>query len=145
MGLFDAQYEAMNTLRQNMANLCPPGEPLIGVAMANNKKTFSMDMYAIGITAQRMVMVPLDRKMNPTGEPRWYTHADIVDSSVWGKGGGWKAVLSTEAGYELRFKTAAGEKFRFMTLGGWAMDKLNGPEWGNGLQAWGDWLLASQR
>lgn len=144
MGLFDKQYEAMNTLRQNMAGLCPTDEPLIGVALANNKKTFSMDMYAIGITAARMVMVPVDRKYEPKEAPRWYTHADIVDSSVWGEGGGWRAALSTEAGYELRFKTADGEKFKFMTLGGWTMDKLNGPEWGQGLEAWADFLLASQ-
>lgn len=98
-----------------------PGEELVGCLYATSKSTFSGQVYAIGVTPVRLVLVPVDRKMEPKGEAESATVDAIVRSSVDGFGGGLARFLASDWG-EIRIDTAA-KKYKLMALGG-GMDQV---------------------
>ena len=118
MGFFSGKWE--ETARRLEAELEPclkPGEELIGAILVNQQRKFSANLYAIGVTADRLIVLPLDRKMKASGDPESVTRDDVTGSAIWGWGGSIKDFLDVSADQELRFETAT-EKYKFMTLGG---------------------------
>lgn len=94
-----------------------PGEPLIGAVTGNNMVRKARGLFLIGVTTQRLILVPLDRRGQPTADVRSVGRSDITGSSIWGWGGSVRDFLSTQADQEIRFTTAADE-YRFMIIGG---------------------------
>ena len=110
--------ETDRRLRAELAPYLGSGEELLGVVHANQAKTFSAELFAVGVTPDRLVILPLDRKMKAKGEaPESVTRADVRNSSVWGWGGGVKEFLSMRGSQEIRIETP-NRKYKLMTLGG---------------------------
>lgn len=93
-----------------------PGEDLLGCLTATARSTFSGQLYGIGVTTQRLLFVPLDRKMAPKADAEPVAPGDITKSSVDGYGGGLTHFLASDWG-EIRIDTAA-KKYKLMALGG---------------------------
>lgn len=143
--MFAANWEELS--RRLAAVVAPhlaPGEQLVGVVYAHQTKLFSAELWAIGVTPGRLVMVPIDRRHEPTGAPVSIPRDQLADCSVWGWGGGVAEFLSMTADQQLRF-TAAGRKFKLMALGGNLLeDALSGPAQRRGLEALVEFLLTSR-
>ncbi len=85
MGFFGNKWE--ETARRLRAELDPclkPGEELIGAIHANQQRKFSANLFAIGVTPDRLIVLPLDRKMKASGDPQSVTRDDITSSAIWG-------------------------------------------------------------
>lgn len=119
-----------------------PGEELVGVLQATHRKTFSAVSYAIGVTPQRLVLVPTNRKMEAAGPPVLITPTDVVKSSVDGFGGGLGEFLRAEPG-DIRI-TTTDTTFKLMALGGGLDNLLTGPTQTQGKQALIEWLWAAR-
>ena len=137
--------ETSRRLAEQLAPHLAPAEPLDGVVHAVQSKIFSADLYAVGVTPTRLLLLPLDRRMEATAPPVAATRAEVTDASVWGWGGSLGDFLSATAGQQIRF-TAAGVKFRLMVLGGTLLeDALSGPTQRAGLEALVGFLLSARR
>ena len=137
--------EASRRLAAQLAPHLAPGEPLDGVVHAVHAKLFSADLYAVGVTPSRLLLLPLDRRMEATAPPVAATRDEITDASVWGWGGSLADFLSATAGQQIRF-TAAGAKFKLMVLGGNLLeDALAGPTQRAGLETLVAFLLSARR
>lgn len=143
--MFAANWEELS--RRLAAVVAPhlaPGEELSGVVYAHQAKFFSAELWAIGVTPERLVMVPIDRRHEPTGAPLSIPRDQLSDCSVWGCGGGVAEFLSMTADQQIRF-TAAGRKFKLMALGGNLLeDALSGPTQRQGLEALIRFLISSR-
>lgn len=121
------------------------GEELVGVVHANQPALFSTQLYAIGVTPTRLLLLPLDRRHAATGKPIALRAGDIEASAIWGWGGSVGDWLSASAGQQVRF-TAGGTKYKLMVLGGNLLeDALSGPSQKSGLEALLEFLLAAKR
>jgi hypothetical protein len=140
---FAANWE--ETSRRLTALLEPhlaAGEVLQGVVHATQPRAFSADLFAVGVTAGRLLLQPIGRKLEAKGPPVVIRREEITDSSVWGHGGGLAGLLADQ---QLRF-TAGGEKYKLMVLGGNALeDALSGPSQKKGLEALVEFLLSARR
>lgn len=145
MGWLDKGWEELSArLRQALEPHCG-GEELVGVVHAHQPALFSTQLYAIGVTPTRLLLLPLDRRHRATGEPVVLGAADIEASAIWGWGGTLRDWLSASAGNEIRF-TARGTKYKLMVLGGNLLeDALSGPSQRAGLEALLAFLLAARR
>lgn len=121
------------------------GEELVGVVHANQPGLFSVQLYAIGVTPTRLLLLPLDRRHAATGEAVSVRASDIESSAIWGWGGSIGDWLAASSDQQLRF-TAGGRKWKLMVLGGNLLeDALSGPSQKSGLQALLEFLLAAKR
>jgi hypothetical protein len=134
MSLFSKQREYYERLRAQLDALCPPEEPLLGAVIAANKRFLQSELFGVGVTPQRMVLQPLDKRQQPKGEPRWITKADIVNCAIWGEGGGFREWIADDSEFELRFETAT-EHYKFGVVGGWTMSKAMGDDYLAGIDA----------
>ncbi len=145
MGLFSANWEKMSALLA--AELEPhlePGEPLVGVVHANQPKTFSATLYAVGVTPSRLILLPLDKKAKANGAPISITPAQITNSAIWGWGGGVREFLAANSDQQIRFETAT-DKYKLMVLGGNIIeDALSGETQRRGLDALAEFLIAAR-
>lgn len=117
--MFEAQNEQADArVRATVEPQVVAGESLLGCLNATAKSTFSAQVYAIGVTDQRLIFVPLDRKFGPKGPAEIVGPADIVKSSVDGQGGGLSHFLATDWG-EIRIDTAT-KKYKLLAMGGGA-------------------------
>jgi hypothetical protein len=120
------------------------GEELVGVVHANQPGLFSAQLFAIGVTPSRLILLPLDRRSAAAGEPVVVRAGDIEASAIWGWGGSIGDWISASSGQQLRF-TASGRKYKLMVLGGNLLeDALSGPSQRSGLQALLEFLLAAR-
>ena len=146
MALFSSKWE--ETARRLEAELTPclnPGEELIGAIFVNQQRKFSANLYTVGVTADRLIVLPIDRKMKASGDPQSVTRDDITHSSIWGWGGSIKDFLDVSGDQELRFETAT-EKYKFMTLGGNILENaLAGEGQLRGLDAVIEFLQSAKR
>ena len=112
---------------------------------ATHQKTFSGSLYAIGVTDQRLLLQPLDRRMQPKGEPRPVTPNELVSADLEGAGGGWwtapAAILDASAA-ALTIRTTDGEKLKLAMMGGTGLfGRLGGGETQReGVLALAEWL-----
>jgi hypothetical protein len=137
VGFLSSNWEEVaRNLRAAVEPHLQPGEQLIGVVHANEPKTFSAKFYAIGVTPDRLVLLPLNRKMAPSGDPPVsIARGDIVNSSVWGWGGSVRDWLSATSDQQIRIQTSSA-KYKLMMLGGNLLENtLAGDDQLSGLDA----------
>jgi hypothetical protein len=107
--------------RPSLDALLEPGEPLLGVVAATQQRTFSGQLYALGVTERRLLLQPVDRKMQAKGEARVVTRETLVAADVDGAGGGWwtaPAAILDAAAIALTLRTTDGEKLKLMMMKG---------------------------
>ena len=143
MSLFDKQRELYDEVRAHLVTLCPADEPLLGAVVSARAKRFGADLFGIGITAERLVLQPLDKRQRPRGEPGWVTKPEIVNCAIWGKGGGFREWWAEDSEFQLRFQTAT-EHYKFMAVGGWTMAKAMGDDYIAGLEVFAQYLQSCQ-
>lgn len=118
--LSDKQQEIEQRLREAIVHAVPPGETIRGVVIGNQQRTFSVSLWALGVTEQHLVLQPLDRKYVPNGTPIALRADEIEVGNIFGDGAGLSIGKKAQ---ELRF-SARGEKYKFMTLGGNMLENL---------------------
>jgi hypothetical protein len=146
MGFMDDKWaETDRRLRAQIEVQLAPGEALLGAVHANQAKTFSAQQFAVGITPDRLVVVPVNRKLEASGEVRSITRADVLASSVWGWGGGMKEWLSMTGDQQIRIETP-NEKFKWAILGGNMFENaLAGDEQLAGLSALIEFIMSTKK
>jgi hypothetical protein len=146
MGFLDAKWEETSRrLRTQLEPYLAPDERLIGAVHANEPKTFSAKLYAIGVTPDRLIVLPVSRKMEAAGAPQTITRTDISASSVWGWGGTVGEFLSANSGQQIRIETPQG-KYKLMVLGGNMLENsLAGDDHLRGLDALVEFVLSAKR
>jgi hypothetical protein len=75
--------------RPVVENLLEPGESLLGIVAATHQKTFSGQLYAIGVTDRRLILQPLGRRIDANGPARLVTPEVIESVKLDGAGEGW--------------------------------------------------------
>lgn len=145
MGWIERGWEELSKRLRMALEPYREGEELVGVVHANQPGLFSTQLYAIGVTPSRLILLPLDRRHAATGEPVVLRAGDIEASAIWGWGGPIGDWISASSGQQLRF-TAGARKYKLMVLGGNLLeDALSGPSQKSGLQALLEFLLAAKR
>ena len=146
MGFFaDRWEEASRRLIDAVTPHLAPGEQLVGIVHVTQPKTFSADVYAVGVTADRLIVLPVNRKLQPDGDPISVRREDITKASVWGHGGSARDLASLTADQQLRFATAD-RSFKLNVLGGTLLeDSLSGPTQRSGLEELIAFLLSASR
>ncbi len=87
MGWIERGWEELSKRLQVALEPYREGEELVGVVHANQPGLFSTQLYAIGVTPSRLILLPLDRRHAATGEPVLLRAGDIEASAIWGWGG----------------------------------------------------------
>ncbi len=102
--------------------LLEPEEELQGIcACSQQKSMFSGGAVALGVTVERLLVQPLNRRGEPDGEAQRLRPADIASAKAEGAGGGWAeigAAILDGAAVKLTLKLADGEKLRLMMMRG---------------------------
>ncbi len=114
-----AEFETL--VRPHLEALLEPGEALHGVIAANRQKTFSGRLYAIGVTERRLILQPLNRRIEPDGEPVSLRPEQVVASEVEGAGGGWwteTAVQMDRAALTLKLRSTDGASWKLIMMRG---------------------------
>ena len=146
MGFLDRKWaETSRQLQEQLQPFVPPGESLVGVVHANEPKTFSAKLYAVGVTEQHLLLLPIDRKMRPAAAaPDSIERTDITASSIWGWKGSVADFLSGSADQQIRLETAQ-HKYKLMVLGGNMLENsLAGDEQLRGLDALVEFVLSAR-
>ncbi len=118
-----------------MEGLLEPGETLEGIcACSQQKGMFKGGAVALGVTAQRLLLQPLDRRGEADGGVQSIRAADIESAKAEGAGGNWPqigAAILDQAAVRLTLKLSGGEKLRLMMMrgeGSSALKALGGGE-----------------
>jgi hypothetical protein len=140
-------------MAEDFANVLQPlleaqleqGEALQGIAAATHQKTFSGSLYAIGVTDRRLLLQPLDRKLQPKDALVPVAREAAADAELDGAGGDWwtapSAVLDATA---ITLKvTAGGERLKLMMMRG-GSSLFGGESQAKGVVALAEWLAASR-
>ncbi len=126
--------EAARRVRAAIVPTLVPGEELLGAIHATRKSAFSGKVYAVGVTAERLILVELDRKFAPKNGPVTVRRSDITKSSIDGWGGGVGHFIASSVTPEIRFDTAD-EKYKLLVVGGMTGSTLLGDDYMSGLDA----------
>jgi hypothetical protein len=131
--------------------LLAPGETLNGYCVATRRTTFSGGVVAIVVTDKRLVVQPLNRKMEANGDPISLDQQNIAAISAGGGGGGWwtvSAAIMDNVSIDLKIRTANGEKLKLMLMRGEGgiMGPLGGGETQKqGVQALSQWFAQQEQ
>jgi hypothetical protein len=127
-----------------------PGEELLGICVASQRKgLFQGGSVAIGVTGQRLLIQPLDRRGNPDGVPLTIEPTQVVSARARPAGGEWFNVyagIMDHAAVELRIKTTNGDDLKLMMMRGEGslLGKLGGGELQRrGVEALAEWFSDS--
>jgi hypothetical protein len=138
--------EFAGAVRPTLEAQLEQGETLQGVVAATHQKTFSGGLYAIGVTDRRLLLQPLDRKLQPKEPLRSLTPEQIAELDLDGAGGGWwtapEAILDA-ASLTLKLRTSDGEKLKLMMMRG-GSKLMGGETQQDGVAALGAWLAAAR-
>jgi hypothetical protein len=122
------------------------GEALQGVVAATHQKTFSGGLYALAVTDRRLILLPLDRRLQPKGPLQSIAPDELVSADADGAGGGWwstgSAILDATA-LKVELRTRGGDKMKlmFMKGGEGMLGGLGGGEsQQQGVRALAEWL-----
>jgi hypothetical protein len=122
------------------------GEALRGIVAATHQKTFSGSLYAVGVTDRRLLLQPLDRKLQPKGALVAVGLEGAADAELDGAGGDWwtapAAVLDATA-LTLKVRATDGERYKLMMMRG-GSSLFGGEEQSQGVVALAEWLAASR-
>jgi hypothetical protein len=141
---FLRRFEQRDGMRVLLGWLEPhlDGEPLVGVVIGTDRRLFRPRGHVIAVTAERLLLVAVDKRGQPAGEPTSLTRADITRSAVWGWGDG--AGTARGADEEIRFGTSTAS-YRFRILGGnWFENMVASESHLQGLDALVDFLLSAR-
>jgi hypothetical protein len=132
-------------VRPHLEAQLQPGEVLQGVIAATYQKTFSGGLYAVGVTDRRLLLQPLDRRLQPKVPPRSITPDQLASADIDGAGGGWwtaPAAILDMAAVALTIRTTDGEKLKLsMMKGSGLLGGLGGGQaQSDGLLALSDWV-----
>jgi hypothetical protein len=123
------------------------GESLRGLCIASQQRgMFKGGAVAIGITDQRLLVQPLDRRGDPDGSPQSIVAEQIASAKAGPAGGGWINVdtaILDHAAVRLQVQTTDGEKLKLMLMRGEGkvLGGLGGGESQRlGLEALADWF-----
>lgn len=141
-----------STVRPALEARLVDGEALTGIVIANQRKTFSGRMVALGVTSSpsggRVILQPLTRKAEPDGEPTSLTLVEL--RSAWAGTAGsewWNTEWPvTDAALTVRLKLTNGEKLTLdlMRGGDGLLGRLGGgAAQEEGVEALADWLRGS--
>jgi hypothetical protein len=124
-----------------------PGETLHGVIAANAQKTFSGTAVALGATDRRILVLPVDRKLQAKGPLQTVSDAEaLAEAKLDGAGDGWwtaTAGIMDATSLTLRIRTDDGEKLKLMmTRGGTTL--LGGETQRDGIDALVQLLAAAR-
>jgi hypothetical protein len=110
-----------DTARPHVEAVLEPGEELRGFVAATQQSMFKGRLVALAATNRRLIVLPLNRRIEPGGEPISIA-PDQIASAKAGGGGGWgaepTAALMDKAAAELKIKTTDGEKLKLMMMRG---------------------------
>ena len=125
----DFATEVRPLLEQQLA----PDEQLEGIVAATHQTTFSGRLIAIGVTDQRLILQPVDRKMRPKDEAVSILPDELASADADGAGGGWwTATAAIMDNYALTVKlgTTNGRHWKLIMMrgGDGMMGKLGGGE-----------------
>jgi hypothetical protein len=122
------------------------GESLRGIVAATHQKTFSGSAFGIGVADRRLILQPLDRKLQPKGAAVSVTRDDAAEAELDGAGGGWwtapQAVLDATA-VTLKVRASDGERYKLMMMGG-GSSLFGGQQQADGVVALAGWLAAAR-
>jgi hypothetical protein len=135
-----------NVVRPLLEEQLEHEETLRGIVAATHQKTFSGSLYAVGVTDRRLVLQPLDRKLQPKGTPVPVTRETAADAELDGAGGDWwtapAAVLDATA-LTLKVRATDGERYKLMMMRG-GSSLFGGEEQAQGVVALAEWLAAAR-
>jgi hypothetical protein len=137
--------EFAELVRPNLESRLEPDEHIKGIIAATFQKTFSGGLYAIGVTDRRLLLQPLDRRMQPKGDLRAIGPDTLRSAELDGAGGGWwtapAAILDATA-LALTIQTTDGVKLTLSMMKGTGL--LGGLGGGqaqrDGILALTDWM-----
>jgi hypothetical protein len=120
-----------------------PGEELLGVAAVNwQRSIFKQTVCALGVTRDRLILQPLDRKGKAaTGEAPTSIRRDEIRKGSYGGGGGMgnspTSMIMDSASIEVKLKTNDGVKYKLLLMTGEGMFGRwsGGPAQRNGAEA----------
>ena len=104
-----------------MEVLLEPGEQLQGICAANQSSTFKGKLIGLAVTDRRLILLPLNRKIEADGEIASILPQDIESSEAEGVSGGWWTPTSgimDKAAVTLKLKTTDGTKRKLMMMRG---------------------------
>ena len=138
--------EFVSAVRPTLEPQLEQGETLRGVVAATYQKTFSGSLYAIGVTDRRLLLQPLDRKLQPKEPPLSLTPEAIAEFQLDGAGEGWwtapEAILDASS-LTLKVRTNDGDKLKLMMMrGGGTL--MGGESQKDGVAALGAWLATAR-
>lgn len=116
----DRQDETTRRVAEQLLASVPPGETLCGVVLANQQKTFSASLMAVGVTERHLIVQPVTRKYEANGPAVVAPREQIVVGNLFSEGA---AFSVGRKGQELRF-TAQGQSFKLMVLGGNLLENM---------------------
>jgi hypothetical protein len=138
-------------LRPALEGLLEGGEELRGICAASQQSTFKGRSVALGVTEQRLIVQPLDRRGNPDGEPISLPPERIASAKAGGAGGGWLSVgnvILDQSAIKLELRTTDGEKLKLMLMHGGEgiLGKVAGGEGqAEGIAALAEWFKRHDR
>ena len=77
--------EFHDRVRPQLESLLEPGEELRGFVAATQQSTFKGRLVALAATDRRLIVLPLDRKIEPKGEPISITPEQVADAKAGGR------------------------------------------------------------
>ncbi|MFY9487214.1 MAG: hypothetical protein WAP35_00760 [Solirubrobacterales bacterium] len=143
---YDPPIDLDTTLKPIAEALLEPDEPLIGYCVGTRTAMFSGGAVAVIVSERRLIVQPLDRKMQSSGDAISMTPDQIADVSAGGGGGGWwtaSAAIMDNVSVELKLRTTDGEKLKLLLMRGEGrvIGKLGGGETQRqGVQALARWF-----
>jgi hypothetical protein len=117
----DLLTEFDSRARPHVEALLETDEDLRGLVAANQHSMFKGRLVALAVTDRRLLVVPLDRKIEPKGAPISIAPEQIADAKAGGAGGGWAeagAAIMDKAAAELRLRTIDGQKLKLLMMRG---------------------------
>jgi hypothetical protein len=139
--------EFHDRVKPHLESLLEPGEELRGFVAATQRSTFKGRLVALAATDRRLIVLPLDRKIEPKGDPISITPEQVADAKAGAASGGWWTPTSDimdRAAERLKVKTTGGETLKLMMMRGEGLGPLGGLGGGEqqqtGLQAVAGWF-----
>ena len=110
-----------DTARPHVEAVLEPGEELCGIVAATQQSMFKGRLVALAATDRRLVVLPLNRRIEPDGEPISIT-PETLDGVKAGGAGGWgadpTAGIMDRSAAELKIRTTDGQKLKLMMMRG---------------------------
>ena len=139
-------------MRPHVESVLEPGEELRGFVAATRRSTFSGRLVALAATDRRLIIIPLNRRIEPDGEPLSIAPGEAADAKA-GGGGGWgtepAAAIMDRAAADLKIRTTGGEKLKLGMMRGEGPGPLaelgGGEDQRQGMEAVAGWFAGLER